>query len=1674
MPILTATTLTVLTVGSFYFLSTTKNKTSNDLGIQASSVMMMMDHDLALRKTVSNPNPIPGENVTFTITVFNQSQNSAQNIEIIDAIPAGTILNDGWLPNGNFVSNVIAGPIVPGDSAKLSLQLTVLPGTVGLLSNTAEILSFQDGLGLDASMSDIDSTPDDNPNNDPYINDIINDNGILDEDDHDRADFNVNPCEPVQVVVAGEICQGESTTASITGGGNIYNWTPATGISCTDCPNPVFSPTQTTTYTLTTSHNGDCPSTANVTIELLQPIQAVIEAQSSPNCDDGGTGTINIVAIGGSGVYEFSNNDGLTWQSSNVFELLDPGMYQVRVRNLGGSCDTFVGETAIDNVEEPSILTVAGVNPTDCAVMNGSLDILAEGNSGTLEYSIDGGVNWQASQFFGGLGTGIYTPAVRYNNVSCLVIGNEMEITGPGAPIIVDVISINPTNCTTTDGMIEVSAMSSTGTIQYSIDGGETWQLSNQFTGLPVSIYNVAVSYTSGECMVNYGVVTLSSADSPMITDIEVADATLCNNPNGSINIVANGSDLSFSIDFGNNFFANSFFDGLNPGPYTVFVRDNTTGCTVSGGTVVVEQGPAPILSSIFSQDPQNCGLANGVITITVANDNGGLIYSIDGGGNFQPSNNFSNVPAGTYNIIVSANGGACTTTAGPITLIDPGAPTINNVTFTEPTNCGASDGTITIDANVGANFIAYTIDGGATWTNNSTFTGLEAGTYMPGVSNANGTCVTITNELVIPEMVGPTVDNVVATDPTSCGAVNGTISVAASGGSGNFEFSIDGGDTYQEAPFFENLGPGNYPVAVRNAGTTCFTVGVTAVVASAPEPNITSVFEQDPSGCGQTDGLITVNVDNDNGGFEYSIDAGMTYQSGNVFNNLPAGNYTVIVQATNGDCQVVFGDVTLEGADEPVITNINAVSPGVCGFNDGFIAIEATFSGTASLEYSIDGGFNWQAVNSFGNLGLGTYSISVRYQGGFCQVTGGEVELSNPDAPNIDSVIPTNPTACAMSNGQLVINASGGAGEYEYSIDAGATWSAMNVFSGLEMGIYQPAVRNLDGTCAIFAPEEQLTAPDAPMITTLSTVDPTDCTDNNGAIVFTAEGGTGFYEYSIDGGQNWSLNNVFNLLGPGNYDIALRNSNGSCEVDGGVVALQYEDSPNILLVFAQDPMSCGTEDGFINIAVDNFSNSFEYSIDSGNTYSSDNAFPNLPAGSYNIFVRDTDNNCVVPWSENPVILEEGTLIIENVATTPMSCSGGGMGSITFNVSGGSGNYEFSIDNGLTWSNANQFDNVGAGDYVLAARNMDGTCITTGQTVTITQDANPVVIDQVQVSNITCDDVPGTITFMASGGTGMYEYSIDNGQNWSTNSIFDNLAAGIYLPAVRNTDGSCRVDGPSAIISEVNPPVISAVNSTNLSACDVADGTITIEATGDSPLEYSIDGGNNYFGFNEFTLLGAGEYTISVRYTDGACPLDYNANPVVLTSFGNTPTIDEIIIEDVACGSPTGSITVMAQGNVEYSNNNGASYQASNVFDGITQGTYDIVVRFVGEPCFTTASATIGGNVACTQTMTYNIPYDANFDACLDESILELNALGQTSAALCAPANANTVQAINLVDNCFTLDPTDGFVGTEEICIVYCYNNDPTNCDTTILQVTVFDPNIDCPELFGQDEVTYD
>ena len=131
-----------------------------------------------------------------------------------------------------------------------------------------------------------------------------------------------------------------------------------------------------------------------------------------------------------------------------------------------------------------------------------------------------------------------------------------------------------------------------------------------------------------------------------------------------------------------------------------------------------------------------------------------------------------------------------------------------------------------------------------------------------------------------------------VAKTDANCSA-NGTITVTVTAGTGPYEYSINGGTTYQSSNIFNNVVPGTYNVTARTVGTSC-PASPQQVIVSLVNTLAMTVAKVDAT-C--TGGSITVTATAGSQPYQYSINGGTTYQGSNTFTGLAAGTYNVMVK---------------------------------------------------------------------------------------------------------------------------------------------------------------------------------------------------------------------------------------------------------------------------------------------------------------------------------------------------------------------------------------------------------------------------------------------------------------------------------------------------------------------------------------------------------------------------------------------------------------------------------------------------------------------------------------------------------------------------------------------------------------------------------------------------------
>jgi len=185
------------------------------------------------------------------------------------------------------------------------------------------------------------------------------------------------------------------------------------------------------------------------------------------SCANLGVGSAAIFVSGAPGPFEFSSNNGQTWQNSSVFNL-PPGTYNIKYREVGGTC---TATTSITIPADPNL--VAGnytISSVKCnGQTNGSINATGTNGTAPFQYSINGGTTYQNSGLFNNLAAGDYTIRIK-DNTGC-TRDTLIRVLQPIA-LALSGSTINSTCSATPNGSIQMEAIGGTIAYEYSLNGG--------------------------------------------------------------------------------------------------------------------------------------------------------------------------------------------------------------------------------------------------------------------------------------------------------------------------------------------------------------------------------------------------------------------------------------------------------------------------------------------------------------------------------------------------------------------------------------------------------------------------------------------------------------------------------------------------------------------------------------------------------------------------------------------------------------------------------------------------------------------------------------------------------------------------------------------------------------------------------------------------------------------------------------------------------------------------------------------------------------------------------------------------------------------------------------------------------------------------------------------------
>ncbi|MCB0429070.1 MAG: gliding motility-associated C-terminal domain-containing protein [Flavobacteriales bacterium] len=817
------------------------------------------------------------------------------------------------------------------------------------------------------------------------------------------------------------ICLGGSVQLNATPqyeyGTTTYTWSPSTGLSCTNCQNPIASPTTTTTYTVTITDESDCTYEDQVTV-IVDPCPFDITLPGDEICE-GECTDLHVTTIGGTQPFSFVWDNGLG--NDSIHNVCPPTTttYHVTVTDANGLEAT--GDTTI-TVNPLPVLTTSST-PTDCGQCNGGVSV--DAGTGNYTYAWDNGCT---SASCNSLCPGSYTVTVT-SEFGCTSTATE-NVSSSGAPVIS--ATSTPETCSgACDGTATVT-VDQDGVQPYTFEwsNGETSNTAGTITGLCTGDYSVTITDATGCTAVTS---TTVDGPEPLITTSSKTD-NLCNGgSDGSASVTASGGTPNYTYLWAPGGATTATVSGLSAGTYSVTVTD-ANGCT-SVSTETIAEPTA--LAITFGSVGTTCGNLDGSVNVTASGGTPNYSYIWMPGG--ATTATMTGLGAGTYAVTVTdANG--CSIT-GDTAVVGINSPTVTVDNTTNPPCNGDCTGTASVSSTGGAPGYTYL------WSDNqagTTATGLCAGTYTVTVTDINGCTATTTATITEPTALSQTTSH---TDILCNGETNGTATITVSGGTPTYSYNWQptGGTTAT----ISGLIAGTYDVTVTDGNGCTITSSATII---EPTPLTLTVSSTDVS-CGQA-GTTTATPGGGTPTYTYLWDDA-NGQTTATATGLVQGTYNVTVTDASG-CTIT-DNATVGGTPPPTITLQGTTDP-LCNGDCTGTATVVGASGTPPYNYTWDDANSQTAATATG-LCAGTYNVCLTDQLN-CQVCT-TATINEPTALLLE--LAETDEICSDSSGTVTATPDQGTSPYGYQWNTPGNSTAATV-SGLKAGTYGVVVTDANG----------------------------------------------------------------------------------------------------------------------------------------------------------------------------------------------------------------------------------------------------------------------------------------------------------------------------------------------------------------------------------------------------------------------------------------------------------------------------------------------------------------------------------------------------------------------------------------------------------------------------------
>ncbi|SFC53771.1 T9SS type B sorting domain-containing protein [Flavobacterium phragmitis] len=1031
-------------------------------------------------------------------------------------------------------------------------------------------------------------------------------------------------------------------------------------------------------------------------------------------------------------------------------------------------------------------------------------------------------------------------------------------------------------------------------------------------------------------------------------------------------------------------------------GVYEITAVDNITGCDIKASAEVKQ--PTIVEVDLIENLDANCN-RGAIVEVLGKGGNPGYTYSfvdasIPGPGTFDPETRRELDPTITAWHIYARDINGCTSL--PLLVNIGTSPLPTGFTAAATSQCPDGDGNYEIVVTPGSGMAPFTYSIGGGFQSELTFTVNVPKAYDLVVRDRFGCTTTFPVALTI---LQPVVLDVVKDIQPTCADGDGQVTATATGGTGNFSYTLDGVTTLTTTPaIFTGIAHGSHTIVVTDLGTpsNC-TDTVTFELEKATEVTGFKAVATPVTCNGGSDGTIIASMDptnpgvNDNPKYMYSINGG-TPQESPVFTGLTQGTYTVsVVSGRNcpASATVVVTEPALIVVPNPAVVqygcaagnNSNAATitvTGVTGGNEKYPNYEFIRNGVVMYKGE-------RNVFTERDLLGGNYVVNV-YDENNCM---GSVVVTVPVNPyiNLDKVVirVTDEITCTNNEDILVeVTTTPGVNPVLDFVITDAAGNAVagnpnnqtGIFTDLPIGNYLVTVTNPATGCSIVTPH-YVNSANSFEIKAVTTNREICYGTTNGSVELTfidnqptPTNEAGIFDYIITGSNGYSLATtrsanagpvVISNLAAGVYDVtATLVGKPYCTVTTMFTISQPFNE--LVVTTTKDDITCVTDnnDGVIYAtATGGWDNEYEYQLVKGSTivvdYSEQFTFSGLTEGVYTVNVKDS-KGCIASSTETLVIPAPITATA-TVNLTMLACYGDKTGVITVNPpTGGQGsNYLYTLnylsENPVISSGpvvSPVFSGLAAGRYSVTVT--DGfTC--QGTTNEILIEEPTLVTPMLKQSRAQTCQTLTELTLTVEGGTPPYTYSAD-GTNYSApfaSTVSFEVPVGSYKYFVRDANGCNSFVSNSVEIDPLEPLRLEVNKESAVVKCTgQATGAIIVEAFGGlGSYTYTLTGSETRPAQDNgiFENLAIGTYRITVNSVDCAI----TSEEIVITEPSRALQA-EFFPTDVTCfGQNNGRLEIVASGGtgiIKYAvSPNMSQFDTKVVYDKLAPGDYQAIAQ---------------------------------------------------------------------------------------------------------------------------------